>query len=99
MRELTAEHQKQKRRRIWLIPLGFLVILYLWISVSRNSFYADDLAMGYSFLLYQLPLLNVVLVPVMTAVIASRLCDMEIKGNTLKLLYTLQKREKFYDWK
>lgn len=99
MRELTAEHQKQKRRRIWLVPLGFLVILYLWISVSRNSFDADDLAMGYSFLLYQLPLLNVVLVPVMTAVIASRLCDMEIKGNTLKLLYTLQKREEFYDWK
>ena len=63
MRELTAEHQKQKHRRIWLVPLGFLVILYLWISVSRNSFDADDLAMGYSFLLYQLPLLNVVRQP------------------------------------
>lgn len=99
MREFTAECQKQRRRRIWLVPLGFLVILFLWVSVSRNSFDADDLAMGYSFLLYQLPLLNVVLVPVMTAVIASRLCDMEIKGNTLKLLYTLQKKGKFYDWK
>ena len=55
--------------------------------------------MGYSYILYQLPLLNVVLLPVMTAVIASRLCDMEIKGNTLKQLYTLQKRSSFYDWK
>ena len=27
--------------------------------------------------------------PVMVAVIASRLCDMEIKGGTLKLLFTL----------
>ncbi|MFQ7552341.1 MAG: ABC transporter permease [Blautia marasmi] len=99
MRELTAEHQKQKHRRIWLVPLGFLVILFLWVSVNRRSFTAEDLAMGYSYILYQLPLLNVVLLPVMTAVIASRLCDMEIKGNTLKQLYTLQKRSSFYDWK
>lgn len=96
---LAAEQQKQRRRRIWLVPLGFLVILFLWVSVNRRSFTAEDLAMGYSYILYQLPLLNVVLLPVMTAVIASRLCDMEIKGNTLKQLYTLQKRSSFYDWK
>ena len=86
----TAEQQKQRRRRIWIVPLGFLVILFLWAFIGKRSLSAEDLARGYSYTLYQFPLLNVVLVPVMTAVIASRLCDMEIKGNTLKLLCTLQ---------
>lgn len=95
----TAEQQKQRRRRIWIVPLGFLVILFLWAFIGKHSLSAEDLARGYSYTLYQFPLLNVVLVPVMTAVIASRLCDMEIKGNTLKLLCTLQKRSSFYDWK
>ena len=95
----TAEQQKQRRRRIWIVPLGFLVILFLWAFIGKRSLSAEDLARGYSYTLYQFPLLNVVLVPVMTAVIASRLCDMEIKGNTLKLLCTLQKRSSFYDWK
>ena len=35
----------------------------------------------------------------MVAVIASRLCDMEIKGGTLKLLFTLQRRSSFYNCK
>ena len=95
----TAEQQKQRRRRIWIVPLGFLVILFLWAFIGKRSLSAEDLARGYSYTLYQFPLLNVVLVPVMTAVIASRLCDMEIKGNTLKLLCTLQKLISFYDWK
>ena len=42
---LAAEQQKQRRRRIWLVPLGFLVILFLWVSVNRRSFTAEDLAM------------------------------------------------------
>lgn len=35
----------------------------------------------------------------MLAVIASRFCDMEIKGSTLKLLYTLEAPGDFYDIK
>lgn len=62
---LTAEQQKQRRRRIWIVPLGFLIILFLWASISKHSLSAEDLAMGYSYILYQFPLLNVVLVPVM----------------------------------
>ena len=34
--------------------------------------------------------------PVMMAVLASRLWDMEIKGNTTKLLYTLQSRRSLF---
>lgn len=94
-----AERKKQRYRKVWIIPLGFLVILALWISVSMRNFTAHDLAKGYRFLFYQLSLMNAIFMPVMLAVAASRLCDMEIKGCTLKLLYTLEKPGLFYDIK
>ena len=33
----TAEQQKQRRRRIWIVPLGFLVILFLWAFIGKRS--------------------------------------------------------------
>ncbi len=42
----------------------------------------DELANGYSALLYSLPVIEAILMPVMMAVLASRLWDIEIKGNT-----------------
>ncbi len=41
------------------------------------------------FFLYQFPILNSIMMPVMAAVVASRLCDIEHKGQTLKLLHTV----------
>lgn len=94
-----AEQKKQRYRKVWLVPLGFLSILALWMSVLMHNFTTEDLAKGYQWLFYQLSLLNAIFLPVMLAVVASRLCDMEIKGNTLKLLYTLEKSGRFYDIK
>ena len=94
-----AEQKKQRYRKVWLVPAGFLIILALWMSVLMRNFTAEDLTNGYQWLFYQLSLLNAIFVPMMLAVTASRLCDMEIKGNTLKLLYTLEKTGRFYDIK
>ena len=94
-----AEIQKQRCRKVWIIPLGFLTVLTLWVSVPMFHFTAQDLTSGYQWLFYQISLLNAIFVPMMLAVTASRLCDMEIKGNTLKLLYTLEKTGRFYDIK
>ena len=94
-----AEQKKQRYRKVWLVPAGFLIILALWMSVSMRNFTTDDLTKGYQWLFYHLALLNAIFVPVMLAVIASRLCDMEIKGSTFKLLYTLEEPGRFYDMK
>ena len=94
-----AEIQKQRCRKVWIIPLGFLTVLTLWVSVPMFHFTAQDLTSGYQWLFYQISLLNAIFVPMMLAVTASQLCDMEIKGNTLKLLYTLEKTGRFYDIK
>lgn len=94
-----AEQKKSRRRRIWLVPLAFLGFQAVWMLWQLNTSAADDLQTGYTMVLYNLPMINAIILPIMVAVIASRLCDMEIKGDTLKLLYTMQKRTVFYDCK
>lgn len=99
MNELTVEYRKQRHLSVWLIPLLFLAVLFLWGTVSQRNLSDYDLAQGYSWLLFQVPVLNCVLMPVMLAVTASRICDMEVKGQTWRLLFTLQNKGGFYDRK
>lgn len=94
-----AEQKKLRRRYIWLVPLSFLSFEILWALWQLTTSDSDELLHGYTMLLYNLPMIHVILLPVMIAVLASRLCDMEIKGDTLKLLYTMQKRTSLYDCK
>ncbi|MFR8548920.1 MAG: ABC transporter permease [Lachnospiraceae bacterium] len=98
-RQWRAEKQKSRRRYIWSIPAIFWGFEFLWALWQLSTASSDDMRHGYTMLLYNLPMLNVILLPIMCAVIASRLCDMEIKGDTLKLLYTMQKRTVLYDCK
>ncbi len=93
---VKAESYKCRYRRLWLIPLGFLVILLLWAGRVFTSLKPEELPMGYAITMYSLMLTNAIFIPVMAAVLASRLCDVEIKGNTLKLLFTLERPGTFY---
>lgn len=99
MNELYVEYRKQRHLYVWLIPLVFLAALFLWGMAGQRNLSDYDLAQGYSYLLYQLPVLNCILMPTMLAVVASRICDMEVKGQTWKLLFTLQNKGGFYDRK
>ncbi len=99
IRQLRAEQIKARRRRVWAVTAALGLLLCLWGAFNYRHADVSDLAQGYSGLFYQLPLFNTILLPLGLAVIASRLCDWEIKGNTLKLLCTLQKKERLYDCK
>lgn len=99
MKYLRYEFQKWKRLHLWLIPLAFLTVLVLWMIANNSNSDAEALAQGYAYLLYQLPLINSLLFPVMTATVASRLCDIETKGGKLKELFTCQSKAAFYDCK
>ena len=99
MKALSVEYRKQHHLYVWLIPLIFLAVLFLWGTAGQRNLSDYDLAQGYSYLLYQFPILNCILMPTMLAVIASRICDMEVKGQTWKLLFTLQNKGGFYDRK
>ena len=95
MAAFRAELQKAHRRHDLALCLLIPGIVVLWVGGLAPAD-PEELANGYSALLYSLPVIEAVLMPVMMAVLASRLWDMEIKGNTAKLLYTLQSRRSLF---
>ncbi len=92
---LHAELQKAHHRHDLAICLAVPVIVYLWAGAAAPTS-ADELDNAYSSLLYALPVLNAILMPIVMALIASRLWDVEVKGSTTKLLYTLQSRRSLF---
>lgn len=98
-RQLRAERQKIRHTKALLVPLGFLGFEILWTMWQLSSMKPSELSQGYLMLFYNLPVMNTLLMPLMISVIASRVCDMEVKGDTLKILYTMQKQESFFDFK
>ena len=95
LQALHAEWQKARRRHDLVLCLTFAVILYLWLG-STAPIGQDELANAYSALFYGVPIINTILLPVLMAVLASRLWDVEVKGYTAKLLYTLQSRRSLF---
>ena len=89
--EIGAEIQKGRRRHDMLLALLMGLIAVGWATQSKPRM-EDELASGYSALLYALPLMNTIIMPICMAVLASRLWDMEAKSGSLKLLFTLQSR-------
>lgn len=55
-----------------MLCLAFAVILYLWLGSTAPTG-QDELANAYSALFYGVPIINTILLPVLMAVLASRL--------------------------
>lgn len=95
LRSLHAECQKARHRHdllaCLLIPLAVLV----WAGYSAPDG-GKNLKSAYHALFYTLPVMNTILMPVGMAMLASRLWDVEEKGNFPKLLYTLQSRRSLF---
>lgn len=98
-REWKTEWMKVRYRRIGLIVLAFLGLIVLWITwiLSRNDM--EQLQDGYEMLFMNLPLIDTILLPTMIAMLGSRLCDTEVKGDTLKLLCTMERKGRLFDMK
>lgn len=87
---LRVEFWKSRRRWYCLLGAALLAVELLWILWAFRSTDAQDREIGWMYMLYNMPLLNGILFPVIGAALASRVVDVEHKGNTLKLLETLQ---------
>lgn len=98
-RQFYAESKKLRHTKALVVPLSFLGFWLLWLLWQISSMKPEDIIVGYPMFFYHLPVMNVILLPPMISVIASRVCDMEVKGDTRKLLYTLQKQGTFFDCK
>ena len=96
---LKAEQMKHRRRMLLLLPAALILFEFLWALWSLEPRKASDLAQGYLGSFYLFPILNSLIYPIFLAVLVNRVCDMEIKGDTFKLLYTLQDKKQFYNCK
>ena len=92
---IRAELQKARRRDDLIVCLLVPVMALLWCQSAAPTG-ADELASAYSALFYSLPIINTILMPLAMAILASRLWDVEVKGCTPKLLYTLQSRRSLF---
>lgn len=99
MRELRVEIRKTRRRFLWLMPIGVVFMEFLMIATNSYLRKPEVTPQLWSALLFQLPLYNTIFCPLVLAAIASRICDSENKGNTYKLLCTMQQKKHIFDGK
>ncbi|EJW20197.1 ABC transporter permease [Paenibacillus alvei] len=86
-RALSLEYFKLRRKRIFAMMVLFLGAEMLWalvsttMSIARNPSSAD-----WKTVIATTASMNGLFLPIISAIVVSRLCDMEQKGNTWKLL-------------
>ena len=96
MKTLKLEFYKIKRRKVWLTMFAMLLVQLLWGLWAFNNPKEWELESGWLSLLYSLSMLDGIMVPTMMSVLASRLADIEHKGNTYKQLETLRSAGSLY---
>ncbi|WP_036725462.1 ABC transporter permease [Paenibacillus sp. FSL R7-277] len=89
MKALFLEYYKIRRRKVWAMLTLFLAAELGWaamsmsISISRS---ADNAT--WEALIFSLSSMNGLFLPILSAIVVSRICDMEHKGDTWKMLMT-----------
>jgi hypothetical protein len=96
---LRMEFAKTRRRRVWLTVALLVGVQLLWVAWGASRMDVQDLAQGWLHLLYQFPILNSIMMPVVAAVLASRLSDIEHRGQTLRLMETIIPAGRLFDAK
>lgn len=91
MRTLCAELKKSRRRHNTLVAVCISLFVLLWATQTGGTG-EEKLEQGYSGLFYAVPVMNTVIMPLGTAVLASRLWDLESKEKSCRQLLTLQSR-------
>ncbi len=88
MKLLRLEFYKCRRRKVALVCAAVLAaqLFWFWVVLSRQS--EEEMRQGWLLMLYNFAVLDAIVLPLTTAVLASRSCEIEHKGCTLKLLET-----------
>lgn len=92
-----TEYQKTRRRCLLLFVCGMTAIELMWALHGDLS--EDAIEKGWYMLLYQMPVIHVIALPMLAMLISSRLGDLEHKNGMLKQLCCMTQRGKLYDAK
>ena len=95
MRTLYAELKKARRRHNLFVAVSISLFVLLWATQTGGTG-EGRLEQGYWGLFYAVPVMNTAVMPLGTAVLASRLWDLESKGNSCRMLLTLQSRRALF---
>lgn len=96
IKAIAMEFRKIRRRRVWAIVAALVFVQILWSLWGVQRMDAHDLSQGWMHFLYQFPLLNSIMMPVIAAVVASRLCDIEHKGQMFKIINTVMPAQRLF---
>ena len=96
MKLLRLEFYKCRRRKIVLVCAAVLAVELIWMGAFLARQDADDLAQGWMLLFYNLAMVDAIILPISVATLASRNCELEHKGTTLKLLETMVTPDMLY---
>lgn len=98
MKQFLCECKKIKGKLLSIL-LPVLAIILLWLFWTARDPNDNFKQLGYTHILTNLLTLNSVFLSITLAVMASRMMDVENKGNTYKLLCTLQKKSSIFSAK
>lgn len=94
---LQCEFRKIRGRYIFITAFVITVIQLCWALYGKYT--DDNIRLGWMMLLYQLPLVNTIFMPLLSMIVSSLLCDIEHKGAMLKQLAVTVEKAKIYDAK
>ncbi|WP_053956723.1 ABC transporter permease [Inediibacterium massiliense] len=86
---LSMEFYKIRCRRIGLTVFMIMGVQFMWALWAMRNMDAHKLSQGWMYCIYIFSQINCIMMPIVVAVVASRLSDIEHKGCTLKLLKTI----------
>lgn len=89
VRQVLLEFRKSRRRHLWLICAVMLAVLLLWFGYQAA--HQSEATTDYRRLLFALPVVNAVILPLLSAVVASTVCDIENRANMWKELLTMER--------
>lgn len=89
IKALALEYFKIRRKKVWVMLTLFLVAELVWASLSMSiSISRSPENASWEALIFTLSSMNGLFLPIISAIIVSRICDMEHKGSTWKMLMT-----------
>lgn len=96
MRLFRAELYKTRHRLLWLLPVSVPFALLMLCATNSYLRKPEVSGSGYYTVLFHYTMYNTIFLPLILAALASRICDAENKGNTYKLLCTMQQKHSLF---
>lgn len=93
---LKLEFYKCRRRHVGLVCAGVLAAELVWMGAFFARQSPEEMAAGWLLMLYNLDMVDAIILPISIATLASRNCELEHKGSSWKLLETMAAPGKIY---